>query len=108
MNTQHQPDWDQLRAAYQPASVALDTRAIMNAVRDEAKARPLQRVTNAVAAIPTWSCATAASLALLLAAAVVSQAVTQADSQIGQAWIRSVQPDEFAQTFLSFSDDLPL
>jgi hypothetical protein len=109
MKTHSSNPWDPLRAAYRPAVPDLDTGAIMAAVRQEAAVHPLRRpAANAVAAIPTWVCAAAASLAFLAAASVMVQSLNQADRQIGQAWIRTVQPDEFVQTFLGFGDDVSL
>ena len=105
MNNQHTELWDQLRSAYRPPTPALDTAAIMDAVRREAAAHPLRRADAvAVAAIPTWVCALAASLAILTTAGVVGRSFTLADRQISQAWLRSIQPDQFEQSILSFSD----
>jgi hypothetical protein len=105
MNTQPSDLWRQLRAAYRPAVPELDTAAILDAVRREAAAHPLSRpVTGPVAAIPTWLCATAAALALLAAASAFMQSVETADQQIGLAWMRSVQPDQFEETFLPFGE----
>jgi hypothetical protein len=101
--------WDQLRAAYRPQTPNLDTAAIMGAIRQEAAAHPRCRVqASPVAAIPTWVCAAAASLALLAAASVVGRSISTADSQISQAWMQSVQPDEFVQNFIPFADDSSL
>lgn len=105
MNTKNPELWDQLRAAYRPQTPALDTASIMDAVRREAAAHPLRRADAvAVAAIPTWVCALAASLAILATAGVVGRSFTIADRQISQAWLRSIQPDQFEQSILSFSD----
>ena len=105
MNNQHTELWDQLRSAYRPPTPALDTASIMDAVRREAAAHPLRRADAvAVAAIPTWVCALAASLAILTTAGVVGRSFTLADRQISQAWLRSIQPDQFEQSILSFSD----
>ena len=105
MNTKNTELWDQLRSAYRPQMPALDTAAIMDAVRREAAAHPLRRADAvAVAAIPTWVCALAASLAILATAGVVGRSFTIADRQISQAWLRSIQPDQFEQSILSFSD----
>ncbi|NLG34938.1 MAG: hypothetical protein GX548_06260 [Lentisphaerae bacterium] len=109
MKTPTSNSWNRLRAAYRPSVPDLDTGAIMKAVREEAAKHPLRRpAANAVASIPTWACAAAASLAFLAAASVMVQSVNQADRQIGQAWISTVPPEEFAQTFLAFSDPSPL
>ena len=105
MNTKNTELWDQLRSAYRPQTPALDMAAIMDAVRREAAAHPLRRADAvAVAAIPTWVCALAASLAILATAGVVGRSFTIADRQISQAWLRSIQPDQFEQSILSFSD----
>ena len=105
MNNNNPELWDQLRSAYRPPTPALDTASIMDAVRREAVAHPLRRADAvAVAAIPTWVCALAASLAILATAGVVGRSFTIADRQISQAWLRSIQPDQFEQSILSFSD----
>ena len=105
MNTKNPELWDQLRAAYRPQTPTLDTASIMDAVRREAAAHPLRRADAvAVAAIPTWVCALAASLAILATAGVVGHSFAIADRQISQAWLRSIQPDQFEQSILSFSD----
>jgi hypothetical protein len=105
MKTHNQERWGRLRAAYRPQVPELDVAAIMDAVRREAAAHPLARVAvNPVAAIPTWACASAAALAILAAAAVVGQSVTDADQQIGHAWLRTVQPAQFEKNFMDFSD----
>lgn len=109
MNTPHQELWDQLRTAYRPQTPSLDTASIMAAIRQEAAAHPLRRPKPDLAApIPTWACATAASLALLAAASVVNHSVAAADRQISEAWIQNVQPDEFARNFVPFADDSSL
>ena len=108
MNMKNQKDWDQLRTAYRPHTPALDTAAIMDAVRREAAAHPLRRADAvAVAAIPTWVCALAASLAILATAGVVGRSFTIADRQISQAWMQSVQLEEFEQTFLDVPESEP-
>ena len=105
MKTNPQPSWEELRAAYRPSAPKLDVASIMAAVRQEAEIRPLRRIqSNPVAAIPTWICATAASLALLAAATVAMRTISTADRQIGQAWMQSVQPEQFADSFLTFGD----
>ena len=109
MKTKQPELWNQLRAAYRPQEVSLDTASIMNAVRMEAAAHPLHRpAPSPVTAIPTWVCATAASLALLATVTVVSHSITAADRQISEAWLQNVQPDEFAQNFVPFEDDSSL
>ena len=103
----HHPSepWNALRAAGRPPVPDLDLAAIMDAVRREAAAHPLRRADIvAVAAIPTWVCALAASLAILATAGVVGRSFAIADRQISQAWLRSIQPDQFEQSILSFSD----
>ena len=105
MKIKHQKLWDQLRTGYRPEVPDLDTAAIMGAIRREAAAHPLRCVEpNPVAAIPTWVCALAASLAILAAATVIGRSVTVADRQISHAWLRSIQPSQFEQSVLSFSN----
>jgi hypothetical protein len=109
MNT-HQTDlWPRLRAAYRPAAPELDTASIMAVIRQEAAAsgfagHPGRRrvASGPMAAIPTWACAAAASLALLAAASALLQSVETADQHIGLAWMRSVQPEQFEKNFLPF------
>lgn len=97
--------WDQLRAAYHPQKTDLDTAAIMAAIRQEAAAHPLRRAeTSPLAAIPPWACVVAASLAIFAAGFVVGRSAKVADTQIGQAWIQSVQLDEFEQAFLELPE----
>lgn len=101
--------WDQLRTGYRPQVPDLDVAAIMGAIRQAAAAPPPRRADAGLAApIPTWVCAAAASLAILAAARVVSQSISAADAQIGQAWMRSVQPAEFSRNFIPFADDSSL
>ena len=96
--------WDQLRAAHHPQKPDLDTAAIMAAIRQEAAAHPLRRAeTSPLAAIPPWACVVAASLAIFAAGVVVGRSAKVADRQISQAWMQSVQLDEFEQNFV----DLP-
>lgn len=105
MNKKQSALWDQLRTAYRPQNPDLDTAAIMDAIRREAASQPLRpAVANPVAAIPTWVCAMAASLALLAAVGVVGRSISLADTQINLAWLRSIQPNQFEQSILSFSD----
>lgn len=101
-----QPDmWESLRSAYRPAVSELDTNAIMAAVRQEAALRPVrQTAPNPVAAIPTWICAAAACLALFATATVLVQSTDTADQQINSAWMRSVQPEQFADAFLTLGN----
>ena len=104
MNMKNQELWDQLRTAYRPPAPNLDVASIMDAIRREAAARPLRRSdASPVAAIPAWVCAIAASLAILATATVVGRSVTVADRHISHAWLRSIQPDQFEQSILSFS-----
>jgi hypothetical protein len=101
MNMNNPELWDQLRTAYRPAAPDLDTAAIMGAIRREAAAHPLGRLeANPLAAIPSWACVAAASLAIFAAGFVVGRSATVADSQISQAWLQSVQLEEFEQAFL--------
>jgi hypothetical protein len=105
MNDKKQELWDQFRTGYRPQVPDLDVAAIMGAIRREAAAHPLRRADSSpVMAIPTWVCAMAASLAILAAASVVARSVTVADNQIGLAWLRSIQPAQFEQSILNFSD----
>ena len=70
----------------------------MDAVRREAAAAPLRHVqTNPVAAVPTWACAAAASLAILAAASMLARSFGAADRHVGQAWMLSLQPDQFEE-----------
>ena len=109
MRMNNQELWNQLRTAYRPRTPELDTAAIMAAVRQEAAAHPLHLVQPGLAGgIPVWVCAAAASLALLAAAGVVARSLTEADQNINQAWMQSVQPDEFARNFIPFADDSSL
>lgn len=104
MKIHNQGLWEHLRTAYRPKTPELDTASIMEAIRREAAVHPLRRAEpSPVAAIPTWLCAMAASLAILAAASVVARSVTVADRQISQAWLRSIQPGQFEQSILSFS-----
>lgn len=104
MNAPPHPDWNELRTAYKPPAPELDTRAIMDAIRREAVARPLQPVRwSPVAAIPAWACAMAASLAILAAAAVVLHSISAADQTIQQAREHHIPPDQFVQNILPFS-----
>lgn len=110
----HPPElWDQLRAGYRPQAPELDVDSIMAAVRREAAgtrgsclSSSLRIAPNPVPAIPTWACALAASLAILAAASIINGSIRDADRQIGHAWMRSVQPDDFAQTFLPFDGSI--
>ena len=109
MNMKNRELWDQLRTAHRPQVPTLDTASIMDAIRLEAAAHPLRRPDVGLASpIPAWVCATAASLALLAAATVVGRSISTADRQISQAWMQSVQPDEFVQNFIPFADDSSL
>ena len=101
MNMNRQELWDQLRTAYRPAAPDLDTAAIMGAIRREAAAHPLRRAeAGPLAAIPSWACVAAASLAIFAAGFVVGRSAAVADRQISQAWMQSVQLEEFEQAFL--------
>lgn len=105
MKTQSTDMWEELRTAYRPTVPELDTAAIMAAVRREAAARPWRRkAANTVAAIPFWACAAAASLALLASGGILVRSLEVADQQIGSAWMRSVQPEQFADAFLKLGD----
>ena len=83
-----------------PAVPALDTDAIMAAVRAEAAARPVRRPDYVARDVPRWFGAVAASLAFLAAAGLLVRASGQADREIGVAWVRSVEPTEFVQNVM--------
>lgn len=101
MNMKNPEAWDRLRAAHRPQAPDLDTASIMDAVRREAAAHPLQRAKPALTAgIPPWACVAAAALAIFAAGYVIGRSATVADGQISQAWMQSVQLEEFEQTFL--------
>ncbi len=101
MNTLPHPDWSELRTVSRPQAPILDTASIMDAIRQEAAAHPLHAAArNPVAAIPTWACAMAASLAILAAAAVVAQSIPSADQTIQQAQEHQIPPDQFVQNVL--------
>ena len=88
MNTRYPDIWNGLRAAYRPETPELDTAAIMAAVRREAAAHPARRLPpNPVAAIPTWACAAAASLALLASGAILAQYQKTADINLGTGMV---------------------
>ena len=105
MNMNNQKIWDQLRTAYRPEAPALDVASIMDAVRREAVAHPLRRIQPGLAGpIPAWACTAAAMLAIFATGFVVGRSVTVADQHISAAWTQSVQPEEFAQSFLTFEE----
>ncbi|MDY0148811.1 MAG: hypothetical protein RBT03_01850 [Kiritimatiellia bacterium] len=102
MKTQQTDLWKSLRRAYRPAVPDLDTAAIMAAVRREAAQRPLRTAAaHPVAVIPTWVCAAAACLALFATGSILVRAARIADQQINSAWMLSVEPEQFAETFLT-------
>lgn len=106
MRLNHPEAWDRLRAAYRPESPALDTAAIMDAIRREAAEHPVHALPpGPLAAVPPWVCVAAASLAIFAAGYVVGRAFTDADQQISHAWTQSVPLEEFEQTFLDFPDE---
>ena len=108
MKTKRSEPWDALRAAYRPPAPELDVAYIMDAVRREAAAAPLRRAEPGLAAgIPPWTCFVAASLAIFAAGFVVGRSASVADRQISQAWMQSVQLDEFEQTFLDVPETEP-
>lgn len=108
MNHPKPEPWDSLRAAYRPQVPDLDVASIMDAVRREAAANPLRRVQPGLAAgISPWTCFAAASLAIFAAGFVVGRSATVADRQISQAWMQSVQLEEFEQTFLDVPESEP-
>lgn len=105
MKTRQLEMWEFLRSAYRPAVPALDTDAIMAAVRQEAAQRPVRPAApHPVAVIPTWVCAAAACLALLATGSVLIRSTDIADQQINSAWMRSVQPEQFADAFLTLGN----
>ncbi len=105
MTMDNQKFWDQLRTAYRPDAPALDVASIMDAVRREAAAQPLRRLTPGLAGpIPAWACTAAAVLAIFATGFVVGRSVTVADQHISAAWTQSVEPEEFAQSFLTFDE----
>lgn len=105
MNMKNEKMWNQLRTAYRSEAPELDTAAIMAAVRREAAAHPAGlAATGPLAAIPPWACVAAASLAIFAAGYVVGRSATEADRQIGRAWIQSVQLEEFERTFIDVTE----
>jgi len=101
MKTDTPSSWNELRTAYKPPAPELDTRAIMDAIRQEAAAHPLRRAgDNPVASIPAWVCGLAASLAILATAATAFQSISAADQTIQQAQEHHVPPDQFVQNIL--------
>lgn len=103
MKTNDSELWNQFRTAYRPETPELDVAAIMDAVRREAAAHPLRRAAPGLAGpIPAWACTAAALLAVFATGVVVGRSVTLADQHISAAWTKSVQPEEFAQSFLPF------
>ena len=102
MNPKNPELWDQLRTAYRPPAPALDTASIMDAIRREAAVHPLRRASIGLAApVPGWVCTAAALLAIFAAGFMVGRSVTVADQHISAAWTQTVQPDEFAASFMS-------
>ena len=105
MKTNDPQLWDQLRTAYRPETPELDVASIMDAVRREAAARPLRRAAPGLAGpIPAWACTAAALLAVFATGVVVGRSVTIADQHIRAAWTQSVQPEEFAHSFLIYEE----
>ncbi|HOE00286.1 MAG TPA: hypothetical protein PLD40_08645 [Kiritimatiellia bacterium] len=102
MKTQSSTLWAQLRTAYRPEVPELDTAAIMAAVRQEARTPVRRTAAGMAAAIPGWACTAAAVLAIFASGFVVGRAFNVADQHIRAAWTQSVQPEEFATTFLSY------
>lgn len=105
MNMKPNETWEQLRTAYRPAAPILDTASIMNAVRREATARPWQRADPGLAGqIPGWFCTAAAVLAIFATGFVLGRSVSVADRNIAEAWTKTVPPEEFTQSFLTFEE----
>ena len=105
MKTNNPELWDQLRTAYRPETPELDVAAIRAAVRAEAAAHPLRRPKPSLAGpIPAWACTAAALLAVFATGVVVGRSVTIADEHIRDAWTKTVQPEEFAHSFLTSED----
>jgi len=100
------PDaWERFRTADRPEPPELDVDAIMAAVRREAAAAPVRRRAPGLAGpIPAWACAAAAGLALLAAAGTVARSITTADDRITQAWLQSINPQDFETDILDASD----
>ena len=105
MNLKNEPSWNRLRTAYRPEAPALDVASIMDAVRREAAAHPLQLAKPGLAGpIPAWACTAAALLAIFAAGFVVGRSVSVADRNISNAWMQTVQPEEFTQTILTVDE----
>ena len=78
----------------------------MDAVRREAAAHPLRRPAPGLAGpIPAWACTAAALLAVFATGVVVGRSVTLADQHIRDAWTQTVQPEEFANSILTFESE---
>ena len=106
MKTNDPQLWDQLRTAYRPETPALDVASIMDAVRREAAVRPVRRAAPGLAGpIPAWACTAAALLAVFATGVVVGRSVTLADQHIRDAWTQTVQPEEFANSILTFESE---
>ena len=106
MKTNNPELWDQLRTAYRPETPDLDVASIMDAVRREASAHPLRRPAPGLAGpIPAWACTAAALLAVFATGVVVGRSVTLADQHIRDAWTQTVQPEEFANSILTFESN---
>lgn len=99
--TSEKKDMERLCAEAGPPVVpALDTDAIMAAVRAEAAVRPVRRPDYVPRDVPRWFGALAASLAFLAALGLLVKATRQADREIGVAWARSVEPSEFIHSIM--------
>lgn len=101
MNRNIESEWRRAVAEAGAAPVpALDTGAIMDAVRAEAAARPARRLDYVPLDVPRWAGAVAASLAFLAALGMLVRSAGRADREIGVAWARSVEPTEFVQNVM--------
>lgn len=104
MNAQSKDPMQLLRGVRAPVAPDLDVDAIMDAVRREAAFRPLCRPQpEPLGSVPAWLCGAAAALAVWMAGSAALNSVGAADLQIGHAWMRSVQPEHFAQSFMGDS-----
>lgn len=101
MNKTIENEWRRMRSEIgAPTVPALDTAAIMAAVRAEAAARPVRRAAYAGRDVPRWIGAVAASLAFLAALGMLVRSTGQADREIGVAWARNVEPTEFVRNVM--------
>lgn len=83
-------DWQELKAAWGGLPGALDTDAIMAAVRREAAVRPVRGAARGGAG--GWWGAAAVAASLAWAAFTLAQAGGTAERQIGLAWLNGIEP----------------